>query len=499
MNSEIHYLKKELYDLIQKDPAIFEFLQSGSLDGIWYWDLENQENEWMSPRFWTTLGYDPKGKKHLASEWQDLIHPEDLLVAIENFKKHCSDSNHPYDQVVRYLHKDGSTVWVRCRGIAIRDKTGKPIRMLGAHTDLTPQKQAEQALRESEERYRKLVSAAHEGIYLVDENTKIVFVNKQMEKILGYTHEEMSGRHLMDFIDAFAPVDLSGDFRPDTDGPEKTRDFRFRRKDGSVLWGMISSRALHDDDGKFTGALGMVIDVTRRKKAERELKKAHEELKGFVDIIAHDLKNPIFGIQGFSELLLKTNKEELGEQGTRYIKQIQASAHQMSHLITGLLSLSRIGHMAPDFKHIPAHDIVKTVSKRLSHMIESNGIELVVSKNFPTIYCDAKTIYQVFENLLSNSVKFTKMVKNPVIEIGYTDSGKEYQFYVKDNGIGIDPKHHGSIFNMFYRLGETGNEDGTGLGLAIVKKIVTKHGGKVWVKSEKEQGAAFYFALPKVP
>jgi PAS domain S-box-containing protein len=128
MNVESHYLKKELYEQIQKDVSVFEFLQNGSLDGIWYWDLENPENEWMSDRFWTILGYDPAEKKHLASEWQGLIHPDDLQVAFSNFKKHCEDPNHPYDQVVRYQHKDGSTVWIRCRGIAIRDTTGKPIR-----------------------------------------------------------------------------------------------------------------------------------------------------------------------------------------------------------------------------------------------------------------------------------------------------------------------------------------------------------------------------------
>ena len=115
--------------------------------GIWYWDIENPEQEWMSPQFWATLGYDYNEKKHLASEWQDLINPEDLQVALDNFKKHCEDPNHPYDQIVRYKHKNDSTVWVRCRGIAIRDKTGKPIRMLGAHTDLTQLKQTEEELK----------------------------------------------------------------------------------------------------------------------------------------------------------------------------------------------------------------------------------------------------------------------------------------------------------------------------------------------------------------
>jgi PAS domain S-box-containing protein len=146
MSTDEHYLKTELYRLIREDESIFEFLQRGSLDGIWYWDLETQTDEWLSSRFWTTFGYDPAERKHLASEWQDLIDPHDLQVALDNFTKHCADSNHPYDQVVRYRHADGSTVWVRCRGIVIRDEEGNPIRMLGAHTDVTAQKRAEEAL-----------------------------------------------------------------------------------------------------------------------------------------------------------------------------------------------------------------------------------------------------------------------------------------------------------------------------------------------------------------
>jgi len=143
-----HYLEKELYELVHESPAIFEFLQSGSLDGLWYWDLENPEHEWMNPRFWELLGYDPKDKKHMANEWQHLINPNDLKTAIDNFNQHCADPNHPYDQLVRYKHKNGSTVWVRCRGVAIRNKEGKPIRMLGAHNDLTALKEAEERLNE---------------------------------------------------------------------------------------------------------------------------------------------------------------------------------------------------------------------------------------------------------------------------------------------------------------------------------------------------------------
>jgi PAS domain S-box-containing protein len=132
-----HYLERELYDAIRRDSEFFDCLHVGTLDGIWYWDLEKPDHEWLSPRFWDLLGFDPAEMPHLAKAWQDLMHPDDLEAARENLARHLADPDHPYDQVVRYRHKNGSCVWLRCRGVAIRDGNGRPIRMIGAHTDVS--------------------------------------------------------------------------------------------------------------------------------------------------------------------------------------------------------------------------------------------------------------------------------------------------------------------------------------------------------------------------
>lgn len=134
---EKHPLEIEFRELLRNDPEIFDFLERSTLDGIWYWDLEHPEHEWMSETFWRTFGYDPAEKQHLAAEWQNMVDPNDLEAAIANFEAHCANPDHPYDQIVRYRHKNGHMVWVRCRGMAIRDPDGKPIRMLGAHTNIT--------------------------------------------------------------------------------------------------------------------------------------------------------------------------------------------------------------------------------------------------------------------------------------------------------------------------------------------------------------------------
>ena len=160
MSQEEHYLKEEIYKLVRSDPAIFEFLQAGSLDGIWYWDVERQDQEWMSPRFKELFGYRDDEIPNTSEWWQANIFPEDRDVALDNFAKHLADPNHPYDQIVRYRHRDGGTVWVRCRGLAVRNERGEPIRLLGCHTDVTALKRAEEDLRRQAAELRDARDAA---------------------------------------------------------------------------------------------------------------------------------------------------------------------------------------------------------------------------------------------------------------------------------------------------------------------------------------------------
>ena len=173
MSQDDHYLKSELYELVRKDPAIFEFLQAGSLDGIWYWDVERQDQEWMSPRFKELFGYRDDEIPNTSEWWMANIFPEDRDLALDNFAKHLADAKHPYDQIVRYRHRDGGTVWVRCRGLAVRNEKREPIRLLGCHTDVTALKHAEEDLRRQAAELREAKDAAEranraKGIFLAN-------------------------------------------------------------------------------------------------------------------------------------------------------------------------------------------------------------------------------------------------------------------------------------------------------------------------------------------
>ena len=276
-----HYLESELYDLIKRDSSIFDFFQKGSLDGVWYWDLESPEHEWMSPEFWRLFGYEPHEKKHLTSEWQDLIFPEDLETAIENFNKHCADPNHPYDQLVRYRHKDGSTVWVRCRGIAIRDEDGKPVRLLGTHNDFT-------RMKEAENRWRFAIEGAQDGLWDWDAQSDKVYFSDQWKRMLGFEPDEIDDT-LQEWKDRVHPDDmdkvlaeLTPHLEGKTDHYENTH--RVLCKDGTYKWvldrGKVVSR---DEQGNPLRVVGTHTDMTEQRATQEELHQIVSEQRTIFD------------------------------------------------------------------------------------------------------------------------------------------------------------------------------------------------------------------------
>lgn len=223
-----HYLQEELTALLRTDSSVFGFLQAGSLDGLWYWDLIRREHEWMSPEFWRLFGYDPEEKTHSPAEWQEMIFQEDLKLALENLNRHLENPEYPYDQVVRYRHKDGSTVWVRCRGIAIRDPQGNPVRMLGAHNDMTAQMRARQKLLEQlelrETLFKKLtyqtknnllltssliaVQESAQGIDLGDLQNRVKSIQMLYQKL--YESENMLQISINEYLQAIVRAAFSG-------------------------------------------------------------------------------------------------------------------------------------------------------------------------------------------------------------------------------------------------------------------------------------------------
>jgi len=428
---------------------------------------------------------------------QKITYPDDRAIVSKHINQEKENQlSHQLD--FRIVTRDGQVRWMGHLCQPVYDPNGRYLGRRGSNRDVTDQKNAEKALRQSEEKFRRIVNTAHEGIYVLDSEGKITFVNGQMADMVGCTVEEMQGRYLIDFIDDFASVEAYWDTYPANEENPVSRDLHFRGNGDSEMWGMVSSSPIYDDNGQFAGALGMVADVTERKKAELAVKEANNELKAFIDAVSHDLKNPIISTEMLCNLLLEKYGDKLDDKARRYLQLINASTAQMSRLVSDLLELSKIGQVVPNLAHVEFGDLLNRVASRFQGMLDSDGIELIVADHFPTVYCDVDRIYQVLDNLLGNAIRFAKVTDRPKIVVGCEDAGNTYyRCYVSDNGPGIDAEHHQRIFEAFQRIPEKGNEEGTGLGLAIVQRLVHRHGGDVWVESEKGKGATFYFTLPK--
>ncbi len=239
----------------------------------------------------------------------------------------------------------------------------------------------------------------------------------------------------------------------------------------------------------------LLYEETRRKSEEISAK--NRELEAFVYTASHDLRAPLVTIQGFASILLSDHGDALDEDAHFYLERIRTNTGRMERLIDDLLELSRAGRATGQFMDVPVGEVVAEALDALHARLREREVELVVADSWPTIACDRERLLQVFTNLVGNAVKFLGPDnKHPRIELGWCEREESAEFFVRDNGIGIEPDYHERIFAVFQRLNDLEGVEGTGVGLAIVKRIIDPHGGQVWVESSRGEGATFRFTLP---
>lgn len=279
-----HYLKEELYNLIKTDDSIFDFIQESSIDGIWYWDLDKPEEEWMSPKFWTVLGYDYKVMPHKPSAWQGIINADDFKLANELFIKHCENPEIPYDQLLRYTHKNGSLVWIRCRGLAIRDNEGKPIRMLGSHQNVTAYINNKNRLLKNVALLNYTQKIAGIGSWELDVKTNEVFWTEELYNMYGFD-SKLPPPPYTEHSKLFTPESweqLSSSLTLTLEkGIPYELELKTVRKDGSEGYMWVRGEAEFDSKGGITHIKGIAQDITDRKIAAEKLR-INEERWQFV-------------------------------------------------------------------------------------------------------------------------------------------------------------------------------------------------------------------------
>jgi signal transduction histidine kinase len=252
-----------------------------------------------------------------------------------------------------------------------------------------------------------------------------------------------------------------------------------------------------EPDGRITAVTVVSKDITGRKQMEEGLKAKSAELERFTYTVSHDLRSPLVTIQGFAEMLRKDLERNEVEKAEGDLKYIENAATSMDKLLADTLQLSRIGRVVNPPEDVPFGDVVEDALEQTAEQIKSSGVEITVAEDFPTVHVDRMRIAEVLVNLIVNSINYMgEEQPRPKIEIGHRIDSGESVFFVRDNGIGIDPGQHEKVFDLFYRVDASGK--GTGAGLAIVKRIIEVHNGRIWIESEKGKGCTVCFTLPVV-
>lgn len=378
-------------------------------------------------------------------------------------------------------------------------------------------KQAEEALRNSEERFRLLLEGVKDfAICMLDPEGRVLTWNTAAQTIEGYAADQMVGRH---FSYVFSKEDRKAG-KPEKFLATAEKKGRFAdelllvRKDGAKYWADVVITRLRGPDGKISGYSKVIRDITERKRAQEEIRKlnaeledrvfqrtvqleaANKELEAFSYSVSHDLRAPLRHIDGFAEMLGRTAGKELSESNRDLLKVISDSARQMGQLIDDLLTFSRTGRSELSLAPIEMNSLVQNAIQELSRDAGTGKVRWKV-ETLPGVMADPVTLRQVVINLLGNALKYSGKRPEARIEVGAKEGRRDITFHIRDNGVGFDPRYTQKLFGVFQRLHAASEFQGTGIGLAIVRRIIARHGGKTWAEGALDKGATFYFSLPK--
>jgi len=351
--------------------------------------------------------------------------------------------------------------------------------------------------------YQLVVETAPNAMIMVNKEGKVTLVNQQAESLFGYTREELLGQTIEMLVPERFRSKHPG-YRNSFFADPKARtmgagrDLFGLKKDGTELPIEIGLNPIETPEGLFT--LASIIDITERKRAEEkqaELLKAVErsnrELNEFAYAVSHDLKAPLRGIASLAEWIGTDYSKKIGEEGRKQFGLLSSRVKRMDNLIDGILHYSRIERAREKKEAVDTNELLREVIDLLA---PPEHITLRIERPLPTLVFERAHLHQLFQNLLSNAIRFMDKSKGE-IKVNCVGEGAYWKFSIQDNGAGIDKKYHERIFRLFETLAAHDETESTGIGLALVKKIVERAGGKVWVESQLGQGSTFFFTLPR--
>jgi PAS domain S-box-containing protein len=401
-------------------------------------------------------------------------------------------------------HRDGTTFPVEGTATPVFSEEGDCVGVIGVLRDISDRKEAEEALRESEQRFGNAFRDAAIGMALVGTDGRFLQVNRSLRKILGYSEGELLEKT---FQEITHPDDVERDvvhLHQLRTGELETyqKEKRYFHKEGHVVQVLLSVSLVHDEKGKLLYFVSQIQDVTERKLAETELIRRTEELahtnaelEQFTYSVSHDLRAPLRSVDGFSQVLLEDYAPGLDEEGQDYLRRVRAASQRMGELIDDLLELSRLNHSSVREETVDLGVLAKAFAEDLRQSQPDRQVEFVIEEGL-VVQGDRRLLRVALNHLLDNAWKFTQNHPRAKIELGVRQGDGEPTYFVSDDGAGFDMAYAGKLFGPFQRLHSSTEFEGRGIGLAAVQRIIHRHGGRVWAEGVVGEGATFYFTLP---
>jgi PAS domain S-box-containing protein len=528
-------LLSEIAERVRMEQALkqseekYRLLAENVTDVIWAMDLALRFI-YVSPSVSALRGY--TAEESMNQSMDEVLTPASVQVAMETLaeeleKERSLDTPDPKRSIVLELEhscKGGGTVPVEIKMTFLRNEAGQPVGILGVTRDITERRQAEAALRESEEKFRGVFEQSSDAIVLTDEEGVIIAWNRAAEHITGRKEADVMGKYFWD---------VQFELLPEEGRTPAAREQFYATMSqalhtGQATWlNRLLEGQLQHPDGKRVYfqqvafpiqtakgfMLGSVIrDMTQRVSAEAEIRRLNEELEGRVVertaqleaayreleaasyTISHDLRAPLRAIDGFAQILLEDYGGGLPAPAREHLGRISRGAQHMGGLIDGLLAFLRLGRQVLVRQPVsPAH-LVQEAWGELEAEWQGRRVEFRVGQ-LPECEADPDLLRRVYFHLLANALKYTRQRAVAEIEAGWQQEADQTLYFVRDNGAGFDMAYADRLFGVFQRLHPGEGYEGTGIGLAIVQRIVHRHGGRVWAEAEVDKGATIYFVL----
>lgn len=480
--------------------------------GSWEYNIKDRR------RFWSDItkeihGYDPSSTLDL-DKIQDHTKPGKNKEIFEKAVAHALETYSGWDMEIEIITTGGQEKWVRSIG-AVEYLNGEPYRLYGSLQDIDARKRAEEAARKSTEVYTIVSKTTNDSIWDWDLITnEVTRPGRKLENLLGYDGPTQEGKGFWE--NHTNPDDkerLMSRLAAFINDPSQTYwedEFKVMKPDGTYSTFFDRAYLIRDENGKALRMIGASQDITKLKESEMQLKALNDELQKhvkelaasnaeleqFAYIASHDLQEPLRMVTSFLSQIERKYSDVLDEKGRQYIYFAVDGAKRMRQIILDLLEFSRVGRTDNDLEEININELLNEIMLLFGKQITESNASVTWGK-MPVIKSFKSPLRQVFQNLISNALKYQQQDVSPKIKIAFEESRRYWQFSVSDNGIGIDAEYFDRIFVIFQRLHNKDEYSGTGIGLAIVRKIVENMGGKIWIVSEEGKGSVFYFTVSK--